>query len=114
MARPVRKRLDVEEVDADDAPPPLRAADPLRRDLGPAARRGAEIDDALAGLQQAVLVVDLEELECGARAVALALGERHIGVVQLPLEPPLRRGGALARRLDPLLQGAGAGPALLR
>ena len=41
---------------------------PLGRDLGPAAGRRAEVDDALAGLQEAVLVVDLDQLEGGARA----------------------------------------------
>ena len=71
-------------------PLPSRAADALRRDLRPAAGRGAEIDDALARLQQAVLVVDLEELVGGARAVALALGAGDVGVVELALEPALR------------------------
>ena len=48
-----------------------------RRHLAPAAGRGAEIDDALAALEEAVLVVDLDQLEGGARAVALALGARR-------------------------------------
>ena len=53
-------RVDVQQVDADDAALALLAEPHLRRgDLRPAARRRAEIDDALAGLEQLVLVVDL-------------------------------------------------------
>ena len=64
-----------------------RCADALARHLAPAAGRGAEIDHARAGLEQMMLVVDLGELEGGARAEALALGPRHIGIVELALEP---------------------------
>ena len=60
--------IDGQEVDADDPPPPLGAADALSGKLRPAAGRGAEIDDALAGLEEAVLLVDLQELVGGARA----------------------------------------------
>ena len=38
------ERLDRQKIDADDAALALGAADPLRRDLGPSARRGAKID----------------------------------------------------------------------
>ena len=62
----------------------------------PAAGRGAEIDDARAGLQQAVLVVDLDQLVGRARAIALALGGGHVGIVELPLEPALRGGRCAA------------------
>ena len=37
-----------------------------------------------------MLVVDLDQLEGGARAKALALGARHVGIVELALEPELR------------------------
>jgi hypothetical protein len=58
--RGARHRLDVEQVDADDAP---ALADDLRRHLRPAARGGAEIDDPLSGLQQLEALVDLDELD---------------------------------------------------
>ena len=70
-------------------PLPSPAPTRLRRDLAPAAGRGAEIDDARARLQQMVLVVDLDQLVGGARAIALALGARDIGIVELALEPAL-------------------------
>ena len=44
-------------------PFPGRQLHPLRRDLAPAAGRGAEIDHHHAGPQQMMLVVDLGELE---------------------------------------------------
>ena len=77
-------------------------------DLRPAARRGAEIDDALAGLEQIVLLVDLQQLEGRPRAITLALRPRDIGIVELALEPYLRRSDALVGGLHPLLQVAGA------
>ena len=80
----------VEDVDATTRPCPRRA-DALGRDLAPAAGRGAEIDHARAGLEQMMLVVDLDQLEGGARAKALALGARHIRIVELALEPELAR-----------------------
>ena len=43
------------------------------------------------GFEETVLVVDLDQLEGGARAKAFALGARHIGIVELALEPALRR-----------------------
>ena len=85
-----RQGLDRQEVDADDAPFPLRGANALCRDLRPAAGRGAEVDDALARLQQPVFVVDLDQLVGRPRAVALALGAGDVGVVELALEPALR------------------------
>ena len=98
-------RLHRQEVDGDHlAPLPSTDAHPLGRHLGPAARRGAEVDHALAGLEQAVLVVDLDQLEGGARAVALALGGGHVGIVELALEPALRGGRALLGGLQPHLE----------
>ena len=53
--------------------------------------RGAEIDHARAFLEEARLVVDLDQLEGGARAHALALGARDIRIVELALQPELAR-----------------------
>ena len=60
---------------------PAAGRDAFQRHLGPAARRGAEVDHPGARLQQPDLVVDLEQLEGGARAVAAGLGGADIGVV---------------------------------
>src|SRR3990172_347566 len=80
------------------AAPERRAA--LRRDLAPAAGRGAEVHDPEAGPKDVKLVVDLLEFEGGARAKSLALGGGNIGIIELPLEPPLRRGCAAPRLGD--------------
>ena len=47
-----------------------------------------------------MLVVDLGQLEGRARAKALALGTRDIGVVELALQPASRGQRALATALD--------------
>ena len=60
-------RCHLQTIGGDNSLPlPLRAADAPRRDLAPAAGRGAEIDHPRAGLEQMLLVVDLDELEGGA------------------------------------------------
>ena len=51
-----------------------------------------------------MLVVDLGELEGGARAIAFALGARHIGIVELALEPAARGERAPLAGLDPNLE----------
>ena len=56
------------------------------------------------GLEEPVLLVDLQKLVGRARAVALAPGLRHIGVVELAFEPQCRGERPLARRLDARLQ----------
>ena len=85
-------------------PLPAMAPRPLRRDLAPAAGRGAEVDDAGAGFEELVLGVDLGELVGRARAEALALGGRHIRVVELALQPALRGGFVAARGLEAHVQ----------
>src|SRR6185312_7569573 len=91
----------LENVDRDHLALPVRRADAPGRDLAPAAGRGAEIDHAAAGLEHAMLVVDLDQLEGGAGAQAFAPGARHIGIVELAFEPALLRDGALLLRLEP-------------
>jgi len=49
--------------------------------------RGAEVDHRDALLEKMILVVDLDQLVGRARAQAIALGLRHIGIVELALEP---------------------------
>src|SRR5262249_39298477 len=81
-------------------------AEALGRDLGPAARRRAEVDHARAFFEQAMLVVDLDQLERGAAAKTFALGPRHVGIVELPLEPAPRGDRAALRRFQPRLEPA--------
>ena len=83
------ERIHVEEVDRHHPPLALGCRDALRRDLAPAAGRGAKIDHARARFQKVVLVVDLDQLVGRARAKAFALGARHIRIVELALEPEL-------------------------
>ena len=104
-------RRHVEEVDRHDFPThlaalALRGADALGCDLAPAAGRGAEIDHPRALPEQMVLVVDLDQLEGSATAKALAPGARDIGIVELPLEPELRRQRTALAGLDPDLERA--------
>ena len=93
-------RIHRQDVDADDA---SARADALDRDLAPAAGRGAQIDHARAALQHVMLVIDLGQLERRARTKALALGARHIRIVELALEPQLGR-QRLPLALDPDLE----------
>src|SRR5690606_34007562 len=104
-------RLDRDEVEGDHPPLARRRLDPVGGDLRPAARRRAEIDDARAREQDVVLVVDLGELEGRPRAIAAGPGFRHIGIVELPLEPAFRGARAAARGLHPHLQPAVAAAA---
>jgi len=51
-------------------------------------------------------VVDLDKLVGGARAHPFALRARHIGIVELALEPALLRHGAVLLALQPHLERA--------
>ena len=79
---------------------PLPSADltARRRDLAPAAGRGAEIDDARAGPEQLIFLGDLHQLVGGARAKSLAPGLGDEGVVELALEPQRRRQASACAR----------------
>jgi hypothetical protein len=57
-------------------------------------------------LEQMVLVVDLDQFEGGAGGKALALGTRHVRVVELSFEPALRRRRPAAARFDADLERA--------
>ena len=84
-------RAHVENVDRDHPALAVGRADALRRDLAPAAGRGAEIDHPRAGFQKTMPVVDLGKLEGGARAIAFAFGARDIRIVELAIEPQFGR-----------------------
>ena len=55
-----------------------------------------------------IALVDLDQLIGRPRPETFPLGLRHIGIVELALEPQRRGERALARRLDPRLQRAAA------
>ncbi len=57
--------------------------------LAPAARRRAQVDDDLARLDQLVLFVDLLELVGRARAIAFALRQLDVGIVDMVVQPRL-------------------------
>ena len=84
----------------------LPGANAFDRDLSPSPRRGAQIDDARARPQQPEAVVQLDQLERGARTKAAALGFRDVGIGELPLQPAA--GGR--RPLPAALQPATARP----
>ena len=81
MIRP-RNMRHGEAVDPDDARRPF-----FRRDLQPAARRAAEIDDARSPLQEREFLVEFLQLVGGAAAIALGLRAGDVRIVQLPVEP---------------------------
>ena len=109
-------RLHLLQVEAEDAADLLarllaKRVHARHRDLAPAARRAAQIDHARAGQQEAVLVVQLQDLVGRAAAIALALGAGDIGVVKLPLQPQRRGQLAALGGLDPHPQIARAAAA---
>src|SRR5690606_28279053 len=91
-----RKWRHFQEIDGGDADVLIRRPGHLGGDLRPASRRGAKINDAPGALEDLVLLVNLQQLECRAGAVALKLGALHIGIVDMTLDPPARRGLQLA------------------
>ena len=76
-----------QQIDRDDLAPSVGRTDTLGGDLAPAAGCCAEIDHRDAGFQEVMLVVDLDQLVGRPRAQAVPLGLRHIGIVELPLQP---------------------------
>ena len=83
--RRARHRIHFEIVDADDMRIFRRRPRARRGDLAPAAGRRTEVDDLHAGLQQMMLVVDLDQLVGRARPVAVGLGALDIGIVDVAL-----------------------------
>src|SRR3546814_9164343 len=74
-----RDRLHLGQVDADNA---SAAPAALNHHLGPAAGRAAKVDHTDARLQEVETVVELGELEGGARAVAALARFGHEGIVR--------------------------------
>src|SRR5262249_52159434 len=92
------ERLHLEDIDADHAP---RRTDPLGCDLAPSAGSGAEIEHPGALLQEMKLVVELEQLERGAAAIAPGLCGMNVWIVDLSLKPTARRRRETPAVLDP-------------
>ena len=95
-------RFDLLQVDAQDRA--LRLAlflaqriDAGHGDLAPAAGRAAEVHDAGPGYEKTVFIVDLEDFEGRAPAIAFGLGAGHVGIVELAFEPARRAELAPAR-----------------
>ena len=61
----------------------------LGRDLRPTSRCRTQIDDAARALQDLVLLVDLQQLEGGAGAIAFKLGALDVGVIDMTFKPCL-------------------------
>src|SRR5438105_552899 len=78
-----------EKVDRDDE---ALGADFLRRDLRPAAGRGAQVDDDDSRSQESIARIDLGELVRRARTIALALRALHVWIAHVAPEPLLARG----------------------
>ena len=102
-----RQWIDFENIDGDQR----RPAGPFGSDLGPAARRRAEVYNAFARPQHMHPVIDLDKLPGRARTVSRTFRLRDIGIVELPLEPPRRGRFSSARRLYPNMQTPGSRPA---
>ena len=81
-----RDRIDREQVDADHLRGPA-----LDQNLRPAARRGAKVDAAQPAADEMETLIQLDQLERRARAVALLLCRPHVGVIELARQPFLRR-----------------------
>lgn len=71
---------DALEVEANDG---AAGADEFGGDLKPRAGGAAEVEDAVSGSDELLGLLDLLELEGGARGVSLGLGLSEIGVVEL-------------------------------
>ena len=56
-------------------------------DLRPSSWSRTQIDDGLPSFEQCAAAVDLVELEGGARAIILRVGEAHEGVAPVSGEP---------------------------
>jgi hypothetical protein len=95
--------LNGKKVDGDDPASSLGEADLAGCDLRPAARSRAKIHDALARLEELVLLVDLDQLIGGTGTVAFPLRPSDIGVVDLALQPLLGRERPTAGGLQALL-----------
>ena len=90
----------------------LSGLDPLDRHLAPAPRGGAQVDAARARAKEKEALVALDELDGGARAVALGARLGDVGVLELAPEPARRRELAALGGLQPRASAAAARAAL--
>ncbi len=67
---------------------PTLVADDPTGDLRPATRRRTEVDHRHARAQDAILLLDFQQLVAGARTVAVALGHFHVRIVEMFFQPP--------------------------
>ena len=84
-------RLHFQEVQSKDT---TALPNTLDRHLGPASRRGPQINHDFALLEQLVLVVHLHELESSAGTPAFFLGKLHIGIIYVLLHPRFAGSGS--------------------
>jgi hypothetical protein len=64
-------------------------ADHSTGDLRPAAWCGAEIDHGHARAQDAILLLDFQQLVAGARTIAVLLRHLHVGIIEMFFQPTL-------------------------
>ncbi len=82
-----RNRIHAMHVEGEDAASTFLGLDALGGDLRPAPRGRSEINHPHAGPQNAILVVDLRELEGRARSQAQPFRLMNKGIIQLTFEP---------------------------
>ncbi len=82
-----RNRIEGQNIERHDRAPALSSLNTLCRDLAPAARSRAKIDNHMAGLQEPIFGCDFLKLVGRAAAIAFAFRGSHVRVVQLALKP---------------------------
>ena len=89
--RDIGDRIHRQDIRSDQAPlVPNQTAGNLR----PATWRRPQINHRHARTQDAVLLLDLEQLVAGARAIAVLLCHFDVGIIEMFFEPPRARLGA--------------------
>lgn len=58
-------------------------------DLRPATRRGTKVDHGHDGTQDAILLLDFQQLVAGARTIAIFLRHLHVRIVEMFFQPTL-------------------------
>ena len=82
-----RNRIERQNIERHDRAAAFGGLNALCRDLAPAARSRAKIDNHMAGLQEPIFVCDFLKLVGRAAAIAFAFRGSHVRVVQLALKP---------------------------
>ena len=78
-----------QDVHGDDAPAnaAVWTGKPLPHHLRPTARRRPQVDDGASGLEEMLLLIELNELIDGACAVALRSGALHERIINVAFDP---------------------------